>query len=205
MTYTEPTWTNASDQFVQRVSAFTELLTPFSLISAQIIRYLQLHFSSADNIQNEGIKGLVWSDDPKLSKLYIGSGQADNVRNASQKAALFINRDEVKPVDLYIPSSTLKVGINTAPSDNDLEHRMINGVTIVRCDSKSASEVELLSEEVYNAILFLLPSLSDDSLFQSMDVQLAKTGKLESGSFAAAVTITWTTYVCYSNVSEDPY
>lgn len=203
-TYTEPTWGDACDQYVQRVSAFTERPMPFSLISSMVIRYLQLHFSSADLIMNKGLKTLLWTPDVKTSKLFIGSGQADNARNASQKAAIYVNREEVKPIDVYLPPTMCKISWNNVESP-DTWDTILAGVTSVRCDSRMASEAELMSEEIFHLLVLFLPSIEEDCNLDSFGVTVQKTGKTETGMFSATVAISWNVRMRYINEQELPY
>jgi len=203
--YPEPTWTASSDQFVQRVSAFTENTLSVGTIDAHFIRYIQLHFSSPDNFQNSDLKTLLWNADPKLSKVFIGSGQADNVNRASQKPAIFVNSEEIKPVDPHIPPQLATVWIGQNPGTPPRYSKYLHGLTQIRCDSKMSSESGNMAEEVFYNLLILLPAFQEDMMFQSLDIALGKSGKTESGIFTASVDLTWDLYCSYINEEETPY
>lgn len=187
----EPTWTTPSDQFVQRVSAFNESPPPFALLSTLFIRYLQQHFSNTNYIRNPGLRSLLWNPDQRSSKMYIGNAMAENTAYASEKPAIYVGREDVKPVDEWIDPAIINVGIGGPVVEPFVYSKFITGAHVIRCESKIPEECEHMTEEVFYSILLFIPALCIDTQFHDMDTTITKAGKTESGMFAGQVAVSW--------------
>lgn len=124
---------------------------------------------------------------------------SDNVAVASAKPAVYVGREDVKPVDEWIDPSLINIGVGGPAEQPFVYSKFISGSHTIRCESKMPEECELLTEEVFYSILLFTPTICQDTNFVTMDATISKVGKIESGIFVGQVSVTWTSNFLYCN------
>ena len=157
--YPEPTWPatpqNVDVDPTQSSACYTR--DPYTL-TGYLIQFLRMHFSTADNIRRDLLKGYIWDDSVETSKLLIDHSYKVDVRNTMQRPALLVKREEVQPVP---------VGLGDGQHLSHLEscgvaagtHKGVDFTNIVRgghsvtCIGQTGAEAENLGLEVFFHLL----------------------------------------------------
>jgi len=158
-----------------------------------------MHFSDTNAIRNPGLRSLLWNADKRTSKLFIGNAMANNVAIASEKPAIYIGREDVKPVDEWIDPSHINIGVGQPIQEPYIYSKFITGAHLIKCESRIPEECEHMTEEIFYEILLFIPALCKDTKFHDMDASITKAGKTESGMFAGQIAVSWIFTLQYSN------
>lgn len=134
-----------------------------------LIKYFRLYFSDPDNIENENIKSLIYTNDEN-TKILIGDSSALDYELVEKRPAILIQRKEMSFEKIPILAGSY-VTINEKPSETlDIVLNLVTILYIIICMGRTPGESELLAWETQGAINKMTRSLALTHALPALEV-----------------------------------
>jgi len=152
-TFPEPTWGDTYKIETKCINSLYALKDPYKL-TGFFVQWVRALFNRAENIINEKIKGYLWNEDSKLSKITIDPSFKDNPDTTRRRPAIYVRR---KGVSQDTPG--MKGGMHSLSTDNDGFFRgkdlssIISGGHSFECIGDTEAEAENIGLEVFFHLL----------------------------------------------------
>lgn len=201
---TEPAW-QPIDQ-VQLTEKDASALCKGNLRPSEMTGYLlklvQAHFYSAENISNPKLRTLLWKpkseDEAEQSTIHIEPSYAYDVTHLQQRPAVYVSRGQVQVQRIALRDRALNhLSRRTGNHEGrDFLQLLQCRHQFICCAAKSETALEKLAEELFYMILEYGPSIAEDMRVGNFRV----TGMTEvqpmpedGDNFMCGVQLAWTT------------
>ena len=201
----EPVWTidvnEVQKAFNEKDDALCNRRFTPSIVTGVLLRLLQAHFSDADNIRDEKLKSLVWTDDDPDnggeidSKILIGPLYKYDARQLQQRPAVVVMREETKARKLPLDSKYVTSLDADGQFKGDRYVLPVSGAHVARCIGATAFAADRLGEEVFYRLLEYGPAIKREFPFGDIEISnMTAPRKVDDGdneSFVVDVVVKW--------------
>lgn len=179
---------------------------PTNILTGIVLRLLREHFSSASNLEYNGVSiqgwdltKYVWNQDNTKTKIQIQPVWLWNPQDIARRPGIYVKRNGVKVHKLALDHGTT-VGAEKSTDNKIVQVRgdyhscLLEGSHSIIVVSSSPDEVEILGQEVFNQLLEFGPMIRTDFKLNAWEMQeFSELSKLEESSehFAASITVLW--------------
>lgn len=146
----EPNWDECCPLKINltELSALCASMPRPLLVTGIFVKWLRLHFSRPDYIEQELLRGDIWSEDISMTKIIIDTVYRYNAAQVEGRPGIFVKRGPWKVLRYGIDDRKMHImgGAGDTPTRYNV---MYQGSHTLFCIAGEAAEVELLATEVY--------------------------------------------------------
>ena len=95
-TFLEPVWETDHVQIIKTrcADSLYKVKTPY-MLTGFFVQWVRSLFKSPDNILNEKLRGYIWNEDPRISRITIEPSFKDDSETERRRPAVYVKRDAV--------------------------------------------------------------------------------------------------------------
>jgi hypothetical protein len=139
-----------------------------------LVRAVQAHFSSAENLQDEVLRDTIWVDgvtaDTVSTRIMIAAARHYSVKDIQQRPAVLVVPGMVQATRVGIQDK-MPAGLNIPRefAGNSYTKKLVGG-HLVRCVARGEMAAARLGEEVFFRLLMYSPLLLEDMRVSDLQV-----------------------------------
>ena len=154
-TFPEPTWNADHVQKIETscANSMYAVRNPY-MLTGFFVQWVRSLFKTPDNILNKMLKGYVWDDDPKSTKITIDPSFKDNPDDERRRPGIYIKRTSVSQT-----TPGMQGGLHTLHTGDDGFFRgkhlssILSGGHSFTCVGDTEAEAESIALEVFDNLL----------------------------------------------------
>jgi len=211
--HSEPTWgTDPQATFVAPSYLRNETPDP-DIIYGVVLRLVKYHFSDANNITKDSLKGLVFDAEPRASKIHIGTAGRINTDVVDQAPKIIVGTAPTNYTRKSINqggSALNGIGADTDRYRGRMYAREATGGITITCEAKGYLIAYSLGVEVFNRLLRYASVIEQDlniQVFAPKKLSGVSPRKAASGGETTnytSIMVTWTTVPSWNLEAEAP-
>lgn len=151
--FQEPVWTDSEKIETKCVNSLYSLRNPY-MLTGFLTQWIRAIFKRPENINNDFLKGYVWDEDAKVSRITVAPSFKNDSETERRRPAVYIKRGSVSQ-----STPGMKGGLHTVHVEDDGYFRgkelstILSGGHDFQCLGDTEAEAENIGLEVFDNLL----------------------------------------------------
>jgi hypothetical protein len=194
-TFTEPTWSLDTATIIETRcnDSLQRVRTPY-MITGFLTQVIRKIFISSATINDERLKGYLWKEDPRSSRIVINAEYHEDTALSGKTPGIYVVRGDI---------STRPMGINGSHTQSIPSGQVTKGVTKtsvilgghnIVCVGETAAEAENIAHEVFLYLMeqnYAIHNIGGLGYFHVKGMSAAKQTEQKTDIYSVTIPVSW--------------